>query len=171
MLLQSLKRSALYGARLTERKIRVTAACRAAPSLWLAAVPRSAVPSLRLAATLRSAALGGWLLSRSCGWLLPFVLLHLAAGGWLLPSPCGWLLPLILLHMAAGCCPVPAGGCCLSFCCTWPLAAGPSLRLAATPFSPSQGRNDSLLSAHRVDGRIEIRPPLRCVVSRDIVER
>jgi len=51
---------------------------------------------------------------RLCGWLLPFVLLHLA--GWLLPSPCGWLLPLVLLHLMAA-------------------TAAPFLRLAAASHS------------------------------------
>jgi hypothetical protein len=52
MLLLSCKSSALYGARLTARKIRVTAAC---------------------GATHRSAVRDGWLLVRPCGWRLPLV--------------------------------------------------------------------------------------------------
>jgi hypothetical protein len=96
-LLLSFKRSALYGERLTARKIRVTAACGAAP---------------------RSSALSGWLLPRR---LLPLFLLPLAAGCCPVSAP--------------GCCPVSAAGCFPSFCCTWRVAAAPSLRLVAASSS------------------------------------
>ena len=167
MLLLSFKRSALYGARLTKRKIRVTAACGVA-----------------------------LLFSVLSGWLLPLVLLPFAAG-WCPVSAAGCCSSFCCPVSAAGCCPsfcctwwlaaasflrlaaappsAALGRWLLPRPCCWLLhltaAAAPSLRLAATPCSPSQGRSGSLLSAHSVDRRIENRPPLTCVLSRAIVER
>ena len=99
---------ALFGARLTARKIWVTAVCAiaprsAAPGGWLL----SFVP-LSLAAALHSALLvAGCCPSICCSWRLTAALRSATPGGWLLPFD---LLPL-------------AAGFCLSICCPWRLAA------------------------------------------------
>ena len=122
MPLLSFKGSALYGARLTARKIRVTAACGAAPrssvlSSWL--LPLVLLP---LAASCRPVSAAGCCPSFCCTWRdgccpVPAAgcCLSFCYTWWLLllPRSCGWLLPLILLHLMAGCC--------ISFCCTWRL--------------------------------------------------